>query len=99
MLKELFALTRNDVGLWGLTLKMEGAVNTSSAIQQEGGIPTGMPDAPNKVLEGSGVQRSPWTVRKIFMLASLFLVYFVVFAAYSIYAPFFPSVVSVIALR
>jgi len=73
---------------------MEDAVN-STAIQREREISTGMPDAPNKVSDG--VQRSPWTVRKIFILTSLFLVYFVVFAAYSVYAPFFPSEVSVIA--
>lgn len=78
---------------------MVDAVN-STAIEREREISTGMPDVPNKVSESSGVQRStPWTVRKIFILASLFLVYFVVFAAYSVYAPFFPSEVSVIAHR
>jgi len=70
---------------------MVDAVN-STAIEREREISTGMPDVPNKVSESSGVQRStPWTVRKLFILASLFLVYFVVFAAYSVYAPFFPS--------
>jgi len=76
---------------------MVDAVN-STAIEREREISTGMPDVPSKVSESSGVQRStPWTVRKLFILASLFLVYFVVFAAYSVYAPFFPSEVSVIA--
>ena len=47
----------------------------------------------------SETEHSPWSVRKILILVSLFLVYFDVLAAYSVYTPFFPSEVSITVIR
>ena len=74
-----------------ILLEMEGAI---LGVQRERTLSTGV--------NVSGTQHSPdspWTVRKILILVSLFLVYFVVFAAYSVYAPFFPSEVSITIIR
>jgi len=40
----------------------------------------------------------PWTVRKILILVSLFLVYFLVFAVFLEPTPFFPNEVSVFSI-
>ena len=60
---------------------MEGAVNY---VTQDTGAKT-----------TNSAEHSTWTIRKIIILATIFLVFFVVFAAFSVYAPFFPSEVSV----
>ena len=45
-----------------------------------------------------GIQSSRSTIRKVFVLVSLFLVCFVVFVAFSVPTPFFPNEVSHLVL-
>ena len=75
--------------------KMEVAVNSEVQRERKLSSAEGTKDPES---ESVVARHFPWTVRKILILVSLFLVYFLVFAVFSEPTPFFPNEVSVFSI-